>query len=471
MNPHLAAFIYTCGIAGLFYLDRDRTVRTSTALWLPVLYFCIVGSRPVSSWLGMSPTGGNVQLEGSPLDAAIFGILLCASIGELIRRRNKVLRLLAANWPILLYFLYCLISVTWSSHPGVSFKRWFKSLSDITMVLIVITDPRPFAAFKRLISRVGFVLLPTSLLLIKYFEYLGRGYSPIGETENTGVTTNKNILGVVLLVISLATLWHVITLVRDKTRANRRRHLLAQCVLLGFGIWLLQTAHSATSMACFCLGGGLILITNHKWIRRRPSRVQWLCLLLVLGGGLTFFFSGQTGVASALGRSATLSGRTDIWAALLPTVPDPIVGAGFESYWIGPGAETLWRTLGGAGWWHPEVLVTEAHDGYIEVYLNLGWIGVGLVALVLITGYRRAVAAFRKEPSVGCLMLAYVIVSGIYSITEAGFRSPDPMWIFLLWAIVSSSGFTTGIAHERKEREQTIKKTSSPMAAERVSWA
>ncbi len=65
------------------------------------------------------------------------------------------------------------------------------------MVLIVITDPRPFAAFKRLISRVGFVLLPTSLLLIKYFEDLGRGYSPIGETENTGVTTNKNILGVV----------------------------------------------------------------------------------------------------------------------------------------------------------------------------------------------------------------------------------------------------------------------------------
>ena len=214
-----------------------------------------------------------------------------------------------------------------------------------------------------------------------------------------------------------------------------------------------------------------MLTTNHKWIRRRPSRVQWLCLVLVLGGGLTFFFSGQTGVASALGRSATLSGRTDIWAALLPTVPNPIVGAGFESYWIGPGAETLWRMLGLAGWWHPEVLVTEAHDGYIEVYLNLGLIGVGLVALVLITGYRRAVAAFRKDPSVGSLMLAYVIVSAVYSITEAGFRSPDPMWIFLLWAIVSSSGITTGIAYEWKERERIIKKTSSPMSAERVSWA
>lgn len=471
MNPLLAAVIYICGIAGLFYLDRDRTVRISKALWLPVLYFCIIGSRPVSSWLGLSPTGTNVQLEGSPFDAAIFGILECASIAALVQRRNKVLRLLAANWPIVLYFFYCLISVTWSSHPEVSLKRWFKSLSDITMVLIVITDARPFTAFRKLICRVGFVLLPTSLLLIKYFEHLGRAYSPIGEIENTGVTTNKNILGVVLLVITLGTLWHVMALVRDKACANRRRHLVAHCVLLAFGIWLLLTAHSATSMACFCLGAGLMLATNHKWIKRRPSRVQWLCLVLVVGGALTFFFSGQTGVASALGRSATLSGRTDIWAALLPTVPNPIVGAGYESYWIGPGAETLWRTLGQAGWWHPEILVTEAHDGYIEMYLNLGWIGVLLISTVLITGYRRAVAAFKKEPSVGCLMLAYVMVSAVYSITEAGFRSPDPMWIFLLWAIVSSSGLTMGIACESKEPRRTIRKNPSPIAAEQVSWA
>ena len=229
---------------------------------------------------------------------------------------------------------------------------------------------------------------------------------------------------------------------------------MAQGVLLTFGLVLLQMADSATSIACFLLGGGLILATNHRAIWGRPARVQGLCLLLVVAGALTFFITGQSDVANALGRSSNLSGRTEIWADLIPTVSNPIIGTGFESYWISPAAEKLWNTLARAGWWHPEILVPEAHNGYIEVYLNLGWIGVGLISLVLISGYRRAVAAVRMNPSVGSLMLAYVMVSAIYSISEAGFRSPDPMWIFLILAILGSTGVSAGLFEERTRRER-----------------
>jgi O-antigen ligase len=72
--------------------------------------------------------------------------------------------------------------------------------------------------------------------------------------------------------------------------------------------------------------------------------------------------------------------------------------------------------------------------------LNLGWIGVCLIAFILVTGYARAFAAFRRNPHIGGLMLAYVIASAIYSITEAGFRMMDPIWIFLLLAVVGASG-------------------------------
>ena len=80
--------------------------------------------------------------------------------------------------------------------------------------------------------------------------------------------------------------------------------------------------------------------------------------------------------------------------------------------------------------------VNEAHDGYLEVYLNLGWVGVGLISFVLISGYQRAVAAFSRDPAVGSLMLAYVATAAVYSVTEAGFRMLDPIWIFLLFAVV-----------------------------------
>jgi O-antigen ligase len=398
----------------------------------------------VSEWFGITPTGGNVQLQGSPLDAAVFAILEAVAIGVLVRRSRRARTLLLANVPILIYFFYCLVSVAWSYHPDVAFKRWIKAAGDLIMVLVVVTDREPLTALKRLISRVGFVLLPASLLLIKYYPVFGRSYNPQGMVENTGVTTNKNTLGVLLLVISLGTLWQILSLLRAKKLQDRRRHLIAQVTLLAFGVVLLGMANSQTSVASFILGAVVVVTASLHALQKRPARVHVLCLTIVVTGAV-MIYGGLAEVAHALGRQATLSGRTEIWAVLIPTVPSSIVGAGFESYWISPSIETVWRTLSNQGWWHPELLVTEAHNGYIEVFLNLGWVGVGLIAAILVSGYARAIKGFRRNPSIGALMLGYIIASAAYSFTEAGFRMMDPVWIFLLLAVVSSTGLASGL--------------------------
>src|SRR5690349_18021761 len=131
MNPSLASLICASGIAGLFYLDRDSSVRTSKALWLPVVYLWIIGSRPISDWLGVTPADGtNVQLDGSPLDALVFALLLASALIVLIRRGRQTFALLSANRLILIYFLYCLVSVTWAYLPGIACKRCIKAISD-----------------------------------------------------------------------------------------------------------------------------------------------------------------------------------------------------------------------------------------------------------------------------------------------------------------------------------------------------
>jgi exopolysaccharide production protein ExoQ len=443
MNPSLASLICVCGIAGLFYLDRDRSVRTSKALWLPIIYLWIVGSRAVSVWLGVTPSSGtNVQLEGSPLDAAVFGILLAAAIVVLAWRGKPALKLLRANWAILIYFCYCLVSVTWAYHPDVAFKRWIKSLDDIAMVLVIVTDAQPIGALKRLFSRVGFLLLPASVLFIKYFNDLGRAYGPGGEPMNTGVTTNKNALGVDVLIISLGALWNLRALLLDRRAPNRTRRLVAQGTLLVFGLTLFWMADCSTAIACFVIGSGLMMATNLRAFRVRPKRVHALSLAIFVAGGVALLVGGTGDVAHALGRESNLSGRTEIWAAVIPAVSNPLVGDGYESFWIGPNVKKVWRSL--VGWWHPEDL-NEAHDGYIETYLNLGLVGVCLISLILVDGYRRTAAALRVNPPLGSLMLAYLIVAMVYSITESGFRSPHPMWIFLLLAVVGSTGVTAGL--------------------------
>src|ERR1700746_390585 len=124
MNPSIASLVYACGIAGLFYLDRDKSIRTSKALWLPVLYLWVLGSRPVSVWLGVAPLGAAFSDDSSPVDAAFFGILLIAAICVLVHRGRRTLSFLTSNGPILIYFLFCLFSIIWSDFPVVAFKRW-----------------------------------------------------------------------------------------------------------------------------------------------------------------------------------------------------------------------------------------------------------------------------------------------------------------------------------------------------------
>ena len=454
MKSFIAAFICICGIVGLFYLYRDRTIRTSKALWLPMIYLWIIGTRPVSDWLNGTVFGFGTDYTASassPIDVAVFALLLVFALGVLIHRGRRVFPLLLPNWPILVYFLFCLLSVTWSSQPDVAFKRWIKSIDDLAMVVVVVTDPRPAAAFKRLVSWVGFVLLPLSVLFIRYFPLLGRGYTIDGSLINKGATTGKNMLGVIVLVISLCTLWQVVTLWRSKAMPERKRHLLAQGVLLAFGIWLLRLADSSTALACFILGAVFIFATNRPAFRRKPALVHALCLVILLVAATMLPFGGQAVVASALGRQSNLSGRTEIWAAAIPAVPNPLIGAGFESFWMSSiNVEKFAQGL--VGWYHPEQL-NEAHNGFIEMYLNLGWVGVCLISCVLINGYLCGIAAFKRNPHLGGLMLAYIVISPVYSITEAGFRSLDPIWMFLLLAMVSSASISSGVVWEPVTRK------------------
>src|ERR1039458_1398450 len=300
-----ASIAFIIGIGGLFYLERDKSFTTSKALWLAVIWLWIVGSRPVSVWLEISPSGQglNQQLEGSPIDAFIFLVLLVAAIVVLFRRKSRTTAILRASIPIVVYFIYCLLSVLWAPYPEVALKRWIKDVGDLAMVLVVLTEVDPTAALRRIFSRVGFILLPASILLIKYSD-LGHQIDKWGNYTNIGVTTNKNTLGMITFVLLLGTVWALCTILRAGRTPNRKRHLLAQGTLLAFGVAVLFMAHSATSGACFTLGTVLILATNLPLIRRRPGAVHALVLTLLIVGGVTMLFGGEGAAAHALGRQS-----------------------------------------------------------------------------------------------------------------------------------------------------------------------
>src|SRR5438445_1378966 len=194
MPPFIATIAFTVLIAGFLWLDRDDASRTSPALWLPVIWFFIGASRMASQWLGVQPLDAMDQtLEGSGFDRVFLMGMLLAGLIVLAARAERVGALLRANPLLVLFFCYCAVSVLWSDFPFVAFKRLTKAIGNLTMVLIILSDLNPAAATKRFLAWSGFLLMPLSVLLIKYYPALGRVYNRCTwEAYFTGVSTDKN---------------------------------------------------------------------------------------------------------------------------------------------------------------------------------------------------------------------------------------------------------------------------------------
>src|SRR5438046_3019389 len=128
MSPSIAAAVCGFCIVALLLVERDRESQVSWALWIPVVWLLMAASRPVSQWLGGvgSVELADAELEGSPLDATIFAVLLAAGLLVLLARRRRARTFWRANGPLLIFFFYCALSVLWSDYPFVAFKRWIK---------------------------------------------------------------------------------------------------------------------------------------------------------------------------------------------------------------------------------------------------------------------------------------------------------------------------------------------------------
>jgi exopolysaccharide production protein ExoQ len=427
LPPNFALLLCLGFVGWLFYRYSERQAGVSVALWIPLAWLFIVSSRPVSAWMGGSASNSDQQLDGSPLDAMIFLALIVAGATVLCRRHVDWGMLLRRNRWLFIFFIYLGISVLWSDYPFVAFKRWIKDLGNIVMVLVVLSDDNPIQAVRFLLARCCYLLLPLSVVLIKYFPDFGRAYDPwTGAGFYTGLTTDKNMLGMTLFGCSLSLVWMLLQPDRRRTGLKRRRDYFVLLLMGGMAAWLLQQAHSATALLCTVVGILVIWLARFRRVRDRLGvYAASLGVILVV---LNLVVNVPEALAGLLGRDMTLTGRTDIWSAVLKEGTDPLFGVGYYSFWLGDRVARL-----SAIYFYS---LNEAHDTYLETYLNSGLIGVALLFAALLSAGIRIKREAMKSESFGAFRLGCFLPMLFYGVTEAFMNRLGLVWFLFLLVVI-----------------------------------
>lgn len=368
----------------------------------------------------------DLYLDGSPLDRAVYLVLIIMGIAVLRVRRINWGDIIAGNMWIWAFFIFGAASILWSDDPFLSFKRWIKAFGNVIMALIVLTEEKPYESIGVLLRRMGIIFVPTSILLIKYYPEFGRVFH-MGQPMFTGVADQKNGLGQICLMSGIYLCWAVCLKDRALNLISARTPLPLLFLLVPMLAWLFYMANSATAVACMALAGILCILGGLPIAYNKPRRIPIVFLAsVVLFGVMDWLFDASAAVVTLLGREPSLTTRVPMWAYLLNMAENPLIGFGFESFWIGERRAIVQEMWGG---------LLQAHNGYLETYLNLGLVGVVLILGWFLTGLRSVNRSLATDYPNSMLRLCLILVVAVYNWTEATFYGVSAMWMLLLLGV------------------------------------
>lgn len=431
MPPIVALILCFIFVTVLLRIEKGQNREVSGALWLPTIWLLLCGSKPLARWFEFG--GGVVAADetGSPLDRFVLIILMVLASFVLVKRRIQWSLILHDNiWLILLY-LYLGLSVLWSDFPEVSFKRWVRLFAMIPIALIILTEQYPLRALESTFRRCSYVLIPFSLLLIKYFPNMGVAYvSWSGEKMWVGVTSQKNGLGSLCAVASFFIIWSFYREWRAGSLFKSKLLTFGDGLVLVTAMFLLQGfngSYSATAIGIILVGTATFFVLAQ--CKKHLRSVAWLTTLgvaLVLIS-LQVSDSVRSAVTSAFNRDATFTGRTDIWDAVLKVCSqNELFGSGYGGYW-GLADAAIVETLG----------VSEAHSGYLEVYLGGGMVGIVAFSAFLLAHYWKAIRELDYSYEWGLFAVSYFIMILIENFTESVFiRTSSYFWNIMVFVTI-----------------------------------
>jgi len=358
----------------------------------------------------------------NPANTFATAIILAVTLALLLRNGRAAIRLLPRIWPIAMLVLLAVASISWSDYPDVSLRR-AGSLVTVALwawYLAARYDLKDIVAIVR--DATGLLAL-ASLAIGVVAPGMG-GEDPMGPAGWRGVFATKNDLG---MVMALGTITYFYSLCAGGQKFNAFARQLTGLLLC---LSVLDLAQSSTCLVVTALGMALCLVIKLTHKRVGVAIIIWTSILLLLAPAVFIVTNQLAAIAPLVGRDAQLTGRVDLWLILPSYIAErPWLGYGLGGFWVADSTNVslIWAAVG----WAPP----HAHDGWLDLLLELGTVGLVLfslqILLIVVNGIR-AVVDGTEPDSQYLLVITFILL--FYNISESNLVRPGEIWALLVIA-------------------------------------
>ncbi|NEP47742.1 MAG: O-antigen ligase family protein [Moorea sp. SIO3C2] len=376
--------------------------------------------------------GDVIQEFDSSLSRLLFVLIYLVTFFLLTLRWKKVLYVLSQDRWLSLLLGIAVVSVFWSSEPTTTMNRAVALIGTTLFGVYLASRYTIKEQLEMLGWAFGVAILLSFLFIVALPKYGIMGGVHAGTWR--GIYVHKNVLGKVMVPSAIVFLLLAI-------RGKKNNLLLWGG--FGFSVLLLLFTTSKTALVSLIIMlFSLYLYRMFRW--RYDLLIPAIFAMTTFGGSvLIWLLDNADALLRAIGKDATLTGRTKLWPFVLDMIDkQPWLGYGYGSFWNGLNGESayVWRAV---LWPAPN-----AHNGLLELWLALGILGVLIYLIGFSFSLLRAFAIVRvNKTSENLWPLLFLTYTVLANITETSVMIQNNIF----WVLYTSVALSVLIPLERQQ--------------------
>jgi O-antigen ligase len=400
--------------------------RASTwGLLLLLIYFALDGvspfiNEPTAMRAVATSSGGGVLME------RLSKLLICAACLIFALQRHRSVRRLSMQMKLVTCFpILALLLFPVSQQPARTISSAILLMGGV-LLLYYIMSRFTLEQVLELFLILGTTTMVASVVFALALPQYGLDQKSGLETAWKGIFSAKNYLGNMALFFLTAA-------VSYRARNPFLRSIRVSQICLCLTAIAFSRAATAYTLTAVYLVYFVFTKTLHR-LRKRDYLVAGMLLLAAITTVAVTIVVWPDLLIGLLGKDLTLTGRTQIWSAVLDSIAKrPLLGYGYQAFWLGLEGES-YRIILAVSW-----VLAQAQNGFLDVVLETGLVGLAVVLLVFGFAFRDAVVCLlrsRNDRQLGAVewYLAIVILTLIYNLDESFLFDPKHLcsMLFLL---------------------------------------